>query len=190
MSIGLAGLGLGLIGSIISAGGAMEQAQAQSEAAAYQSQVAANNAKIARENASLDIQAGEAAATNEGLKTRGLVGTEKAAQGASGIDVNTGSAANVRAGTEQIGLLDALTIRSNAAKAAYGQQVAATSQTAQSQLYGFESAQAKEAGPISAAGSLLSGVGTVGLNFAKLQNVGAGTGGGGSIFSMPGFSPS
>jgi hypothetical protein len=159
----------GLVGGAVSAYGSYESGQATSAAEAYQAQVAANNAKVAQTNARLDIQAGETAATNQGLKTRAQVGTEKAGQGAGGIDVNTGSAVGVRAGSEEIGQLDALTIRSNAAKQAYGQLVTATSDTAQSQLATAESGQAAEAGDIGAAGSLLSGVSTVGGNYARYQ---------------------
>ena len=65
----------GLIGAGVSAAGQVEAGQAQAEAYAYQAQVAQNNAAIAQSNAKLDIQAGETAATNQGLKTRAAVGT-------------------------------------------------------------------------------------------------------------------
>lgn len=160
---------IGLVGAGISAYGQYEAGQAASKNAAYQAQVAANNATIAQRNARTDIQSGETAATNQGLKTRAAVGTEKADQGASGIDVNSGSAADVQAGTKEIGYLDALTIRSDAAKRAYGQQVTATSETAQSGLETAEAGQASTAGDIGAAGTLLSGVSTVGANYVKAQ---------------------
>lgn len=160
----------GVAGAGITAFGSYESGQANSKAEAYQAQVAANNAAIAQQNARLDIQAGETAATNKGLQTRSKVGSEKASQGASGIDVNTGSAADVRTGTEELGQLDALTIRSNAAKQAYGQMVTATSDTAQNELLTSESSQSAEAGEIGAAGSLLSGVSSVGRNYAGFQN--------------------
>lgn len=164
----------GIAGTVISAAGQYEQGQATAAASAYQAQVAANNAAIAKTNALMDIQSGEIAAVNSGLKTRAQVGSEKANQGASGVDVNTGSAVNVRAGTAETGMLDALTIRSNAAKEAYGQEVTATSDTAQSQLDTMEGSQAAEAGEIGAAGSLLSGASTVGGNYLKYQNLGGG----------------
>jgi hypothetical protein len=169
---------VGLAGSLIGAAGQEEAAQAQAEAAAYQATVAANNAAIAKQNANLDIQAGETAATNEGLKTRAQVGAETAGFGASGVDAKTGSPAAVTAGTREIGYLDALTLRSNAAKQAFSQEVQGTSQQAQSGLARMESSQAGEAGQIGAASSLLSGVSTVGKNYAMLQN----TGGGSSIY--------
>ena len=160
----------GWAGTAISGVGQYEAGQARSQAAAYQAQVAANNAEIARRNATMDIQSGETAAVNQGLKTAQRVGQEKATQGASGLDVNSGSAVAVRAGTAQVGMLDALTIRSNAAKKAYGEQVQATSDTAQSQLLSAESSQAATAGEIGAAGTLLSGASTVGANYTKFQS--------------------
>lgn len=174
MGVALAPIALaaGIAGTGMSAYGSYESGQANSAAAAYQSQVAANNAKIAQQNARLDIQAGETQAFNQGLKTRAAVGQEKAAQGASGIDVNTGSAVSVRAGTAGIGMLDALTTRSNAAKEAYAQEVQSTSDTAQSQLDTMESEQAETAGDIGAASSLLNGVSTVGGNWAKFKTLG------------------
>ena len=172
VSVGVAGLAAGAAGAGINAYGSYESGKANSEAAAYRAQVAANNAKIAQTNAKLDIQAGETAAVNQGLKTRAAVGTQKAGFGASGVDPTTGSAANVTAATKELGYLDALTLRSDAAKKAYGEEVAATSDTAQAGLDTLESQQATEAGEIGAAGSLLSGVSTVGTNFANLQNKG------------------
>jgi hypothetical protein len=163
-------LGVGLAGTAVSAYGQYKAGQAQSEAAAYQAQVAANNANIARQNASFESAAGEVASVNKGLATRATVGKEKAYAGTSGVDVNTGSAATVRGGTEEMGLLDQLTTRSNAAKKAWASNVQATSDTAQSQLYQFESSQAATAGDIGAAGSLLSGASTVGGNYLRWQN--------------------
>ena len=157
----------GLVGAGISAYGQYQSMEAQSANAAYQAQVAANNAKIAQSNAAMDIQAGEIQAANQGLKTRAAVGTTKAQEGASGVDVNTGSFPQARAAESEIGMMDALTIRSNAAKQAYSQEVAATSDTAQSGLYTAQSQQASAAAPIGAAGSLLSSASSVGGNYAK-----------------------
>jgi len=161
----------GLAGSAMSAAGSYDAAQAQSANAAYQSQVAANNAKIAQTDSRLDIQAGETAAVNQGLKTRAAVGQEKAAQGASGIDVNSGSAVGVRAGQASMGMLDALTIRSNAAKRAYAAEVQANSDTAQGQLFQAQSTQEAEAAPVGALGTLLSGASSVGGGWARYQTL-------------------
>jgi len=159
----------GLVGAGISAYGSYESMEAQSANAAYQAQVAANNAKIAQQNAGMDIQSGEIQAANQGLKTRAAVGTTKAQEAAQGVDVNTGSFPQVRAAESELGMMDALTLRSDAAKAAYGQEVAATSETAQSGLYTAQSTQAANAAPIGALGTLLGSASSVGSTYAKYQ---------------------
>lgn len=161
---------IGGVGAAVSAAGTLEQGKATAASDAYQAQVAANNAKLAQQEGKLDIQSGEIAAVNQGLKTRAAVGTQKASQGASGIEVNSGSAPNVRAGTASMGMLDALTIRSNAAKKSYADEVQANSDTAQGQLDTFAGDQAITGSEIGAAGTLLSSASTVGSNYAKLQN--------------------
>jgi hypothetical protein len=161
---------IGAAGAATSAYGAYEQGQATAASDAYQAQVAANNAAIATTESKQDIQSGEIAAVNKGLQTRAAIGTEKAQQGASGIDVNTGSAADVRAGTAEMGMVDALNIRSNASKKAWSDEVAATSDTAQGQLDTMGATQAQTAGDIGAAGTLLTGASTVGTNYVKFQN--------------------
>jgi len=163
---------IGGIGAATSAAGSLETGAATAASDSYQAQVAANNAILAKQQGKLDIQSGEIAAVDQGLKTKAAVGQEKAAQGASGIDVNTGSAPAVRAGTEQLGVLNELTVRSNSAKKAYADEVQANSDTAQSTLDTFAGEQATTGADIGAAGTLLSGASTVGANYLKLQNVG------------------
>lgn len=168
-SLAVMGMVTGAIGSGVSAVGQISAGNAKAQNAAYQSQVAANNAKVAQQDATLEIQAGEVASFNQGLKTRAKVGSEKAAQGAAGIDVNTGSAVDVRAGTEELGMLDALTLRSDASKRAYAKQVEASNDNAQSGLLTAEASQDETAGELGAAGTLLSGASSVGGNWSKYQ---------------------
>jgi hypothetical protein len=160
-------LAAGIAGAGISAAGSYGSMEAASRNASYQAQVAANNAKIALSNAAMDTQSGEIGAVNQGLKTRAAVGSTLASQGASGIDVNKGSAPKVRAAESELGMLDALTIRSNAAKKAYADTVAATGDTAESELLQSESSQASSAAPWSALGSFLSSASSVGGSYAK-----------------------
>ena len=175
--MGIDPISMAIVGTTVAAGGvkafgSWEGGQATKAAMAYQAQVAENNALIARRNAQWDIQAGDAAASAKGLQTRARVAGQAARQGAAGVSVNTGSAADVRAGTEMLGLSDALTIRSNAAKEAYGQEVAATSDIAQANLDRAEGDQAETAGDIGAAGSLLSGASTAGGQYAQFRQGG------------------
>lgn len=169
MGLPLVALGIGAVGAGVSAYGTYEKGQADSAAATYQSQVAANNAAIDRQNIALTEASGAAKEATQGMKTAAAVGSIKAGQGASGIDVNTGSAANVRSAAGKLGALDALTIRSNTAREAYGYEVQETSDTANSQLLQSEASQAKTAGDIGALGTFLTGASSVGSKYAGLQ---------------------
>ena len=178
---------IGMAGAGLSAAGSIESGNATASSDSYQAQVAANNAKLAQQQSKLDIQSGEIAAVNQGLKTKAAVGEEKAAQGAAGIDVNTGSAVAVRAGTASTGMLDALTIRSNAAKKSYADEVQAQSDTTQGVLDTYAGQQAQTAGDLVAASSLLSGASTVGGNYLKYQGQFAGAGGASPTMGLNGL---
>lgn len=162
----------GLAGGAIAAYGKYEGLESQSANAAFQAQVAANSAAIERTNYKLEIESGEETSANQEMQLRSQVGTQKAGQAASGVDVNSASSTASRAGTAEVGTLDVLTQRSNSARKAYGYSVAATSDTAESQLQTQESQQAANAAPIEATGSLLSTISTVGDKYGKyLQGV-------------------
>jgi hypothetical protein len=172
---------IGAVGAATTAYGSYESGQATAASDSYQAQVAENNATLAKQQSKLDIQSGEIAAVDQGLKTKATIGSQKAQQGASGIDVNSGSAADVRAGTSEMGMVDVSTIRSNAAKKAYADEVTANSDTAQGQLDTMGASSAETGADIGAAGTLLSGASTVGSNYVKLQNaIGSGNAGSGS----------
>ena len=179
-------MGVSAAGAVVGGVGQYENMKAQSENAAYQSQVAANNAKIAQQNAALETESGEVAAANYGMKTRSVVGTTKAQQGASGVDVNSGSSVAVRAGEAELGTLDALTIRSNAARKAYGYTVAATGDTASSQLLASQSQQASDAAPLSALSSILGSASSSGSALSKYMASSGSPGGSGTSFGTTG----
>lgn len=175
-------LGVGVIGTGVSAIGAISQGNAQADAARYQSQVAANNAIISQQQAQTTIASGEQQAAIQGMKTRATVGAIKAAQGASNIDVNTGSTVDVRESAAELGMEDTLTTRSNAARQAYGYQVGATSDTAQAGLLQKRASGAETAGAFGAVGSLLGGASSFGKQFSDFKQAGVfggGTTGGG-----------
>lgn len=168
-------LGAGLVGSLISGIGQANSLDAQSANASYQAQVASNNAVIAGRNANMDLQAGVTAETNQGLKTRSQVGSALTSEGASGVNVNTGSFVGARQGISEIGALDALTTRSNTAKQLYADETQQTNYQAQSTLDTQESQQASAAAPLAFAGSLLSGASSVGGSYFKYMQSGGGT---------------
>ena len=180
----------GLAGAGVSAYGAMQGASANKQNLYYQAQVAINNAKLQQQNATQEMQTGEVQAGNQGLKTAEQVGTTKAGQAASGVDVNSGSSVAVRAGEAELGMVDQGTVLSNASRRAYGFQVGAASDLAQSQLDVAGGKQAGAAGPIAAAGSLLSGASSVGSRYAGWKGATAPGDGTAGVISSAGVDPS
>lgn len=157
--------------------GAQQSAQAAAQAASYNAAVDKGNQQIALQNATYAGQAGEAQAGLSEMKTRANVGAIKANQAASGVDVNSGSAVDTRSSAAALGQLDALTIRSNAAREAYGYQTAAYSHGAAAGLGKAEAAADIQAGKIGAATTLLGGAGDAASQFYKFQQSGAFGGG-------------
>lgn len=166
------GLGASALGGVTSALGAYSSSQASAQSAKYNSEVDKINAGIAQRKATDAGAAGEAETYNAGLRTREKIGAIETNQAASGIDVNKGSAVDVRASQEAVGQLDALTIRTNAAKEAYGYNAQADSLNNQSNLELDEASQDKSAGFLDAGSTLLGTAGTVGSKYAEYQNAG------------------
>lgn len=83
------------------------------------------NADIEREQAQAASDAGFMKETQSRIATRRLEGAQRAGAAAGGINTDSGSAEQVRESTAELGELDALTIRYNAAREAWGHDVQA-----------------------------------------------------------------
>jgi len=158
-----AGPALGLLGAGASAIGTLE-------AGSYQSQVARNNAQIATQNAAYAVQAGRQQADIQSRKGAAQGAAVRAGLAASGVDVNSGSAADVQEGQRETSKLDAETVLNNAELQAYGYTTQATNYTEQA-------SQDEEGAEFGAAGSLLSNASSLSFKW-----------GGGSAASSPGSS--
>lgn len=86
----------------------------------YEREIYAANALHAEEQAIDAIERGAAAEGKHRAGVRGLVGKQRAAMAAQGLDLTTGSAYEIQLESLGIGELDALTIRNNAATEAWG----------------------------------------------------------------------
>lgn len=170
--VGAIGLGSSLVGGILGASGAKQSAQAQSQMYAYQAQVAKINAQIDKQNADYARQVGDRQTLNFGLKEGQQESQIRAAQGASGINVNMGSAVDVQRSQRQIGQMDLATIRENAAKTAYDYDVKSTQDMNQAGLYGFASTNARRAGDINVAASLIGTAGSVSSKWLQASQAG------------------
>lgn len=134
------------ISAAVTAYGQHKQAQAQANANKFNAQVADQNAALAHQNAVWQTEEGEQQVANSEMKTAAQLGGIKTFQAASGVDVNSGSAVDVENSARTIGKLDALTVRSNAARAAYGMQVEETSHKNEAILDRYAGSNAIKAG--------------------------------------------
>jgi len=134
-----------VVGAAVSAVGAVRQAQAQAGAARY-------NAQIAEQNSQIATAQGNAAAEAQSRDAQRKMGAMVASYGAAGVDVSSGSPADVLADSARSAALDNLTIRYNSKLRAMGfdQQAALDRSTADN---------ADTAGYINATSSLLQGAG-------------------------------
>lgn len=159
-------------GTAVSFFGAQQQASAQAKAYQYQAQVAQNNAIIQERNAEAATQAGQTEEMNQRQRTAQLEGMARASMSANGISTTSGSALDVLGDTAKLGELDALTIRSNAARTAYNYRVAGMSETAQAGLDTASASNAKSSGAIAGMSTLLSGATSLSDKFLNWQMAG------------------
>ena len=157
----------------VQAAGAIKQGQAQKAAADYQAQIATMNSQIAQQNANNATQVGEQQQINQQMKTRATVGGILAAQGANNLDVNSGSQLDVKTSAQEMGQLDALTIRNNASRQAWNYEVQGATDTAQAGLYNSEGSSDQLAGFLNAGSSLLSGASSVGSKYLQFSQYNA-----------------
>jgi hypothetical protein len=148
----MAALAIG--GTILSAAGQYQQGKAQAEAARFNSKVADMNAKISERRARDALERGKLDEQRKRTEVARFKGRQMAAIGASGADVSFGSPLDTLVDTAVLGELDALTIRSNAAREAYDYRVDAANRRSSATLNRY-SADAAETGGMLAAGSTL-----------------------------------
>lgn len=160
-AMGTVGLGATLAGGVLSAFGAKASADSTSKMYQYQAQVAKFNSDIDKQNASYALQVGDKQELNYGLQAGQKEAAIRTAQGASGLDVNSGSNAEVQRSQRQVAGMDMDTIRANAAKTAYDYDVKSVNDVNQAGLYSLASSNAEAAGNINMASSLISTAGSV-----------------------------
>lgn len=152
-----------------------QQYKFKSLAEQYQAGVARMNKEIAMQNAQYEREVGEVEAQQVGMEARHRLGQMIANQGASGIDVSSGSSRQIREGMIEIGYHDQAMARANAARLAYGSEVQGAQYEAQASIHSFTAAmddeQAKNAS--TAAGLTRS---SMGLLSQASQNVSRATG--------------
>lgn len=131
--------------------GVSEYGQAQ-----YQGQIAKNNSILARKNAVRSAMAGQVNLTAKGMHDAQAQGGLRAGLAASGVDVNSGSAANVQQSERLVNSLDTATLANNEALKVYGYENQAVDFKAQEKLDNSQGIEALIGGALGAGGSYLS----------------------------------
>ena len=144
----ISGVGMGLNAlSTWKAGNQAEQAGlAEQKAKESQAGLYDLNAKIAETQAKDTLAAGQIEESRFRQGTRALISTQRTQFAGGNVDVGYGSAVDVQADTAYMGELDALAIRTNATRAAWGYQVQAVDLQKRAAITRQEGAQAVEAG--------------------------------------------
>ncbi len=113
---------------------AYSQSEAQKAQGAYQKAQADTNAMFADAQAQDAKERGQYDALVRGRETRKLMGAQRAASAAGGVDPTSGSAADIMAETDILGRQDQLTIKNNAWREAWGYKTQARDYRSQGEL--------------------------------------------------------
>lgn len=173
-TLAIISIGTAVAGTAISAGSAIYGGMASKSMYDYKSQVATMNKQIADRNAAYAVAAGEVNAQRKGMEVRGRIGETEAKQGASGLDVNSGSAVDIRESEAQLGSFDEMTIRAGAEKESYGFKVQSANYAAEAQLDKTAGKYAEVEGFVKAASSIVGGASSVSDKWLKYSNAGVG----------------
>lgn len=149
MGIETALLVASVAGTAATAYGQIQQGKAAEKAAEYNAEVANMQAKDAINRGNIEAEA-------QRTKEAKVAGAQRAAAGASGAVVDSGSFADVVLDTVTTGERDAQTIRTNAMRQAWGLE-------SQADIDLYSGRQAKAASQTAAAGTLLTGASSVGM---------------------------
>lgn len=149
MAAGFAAQGVASVGS------AYAQSQAIEAQAEFQSQMFEFNKELASYKADDALERGTKSANDLRKQVKQLIGSQRASLAAQGIEIDSGSAAEIQRNTNYMGKLDMLRIKSNAWREAWGYKVEALN-------YGSQANFASMAAETNSRNTLLTG----GLNAA------------------------
>ncbi len=159
-----------MIGSTVMGGmGAIQQGNAAAASAKYNAQVSDMNAKLAERQARDVVERGQIEEQQQRAKTAAIIGQQKAAMAANGVDLNFGSPLDTIVDTATMGELDALTIRTNTYREERDTRQQAENLRGQAGMYRAEAASAKTAGFLNAFGTVLGGGAQAYSNYKKTK---------------------
>jgi hypothetical protein len=149
-----------VVGAMVSAAGAQQQADAEAQKAAYQ-------AAVARNNATAEAYKGAEKAQDVAIKGDYALAKQRAAFGAAGVQIGTGTPLSVFG-------ISAGRIAGDEQEAQYAGRIEAQRWQDQAKLYDLEAVNAQKAGKIAVAGALVGAIGGVGSAIGKIGGGGSG----------------
>ncbi len=148
-------------GGVMSAFGSRAASEGKADMYRYQAAVADLNKKLAKEDADYTRAVGEVEVQKYGMKQAFLDSTIKTTQAAKGIDIDRGSAVDVRESQREVGLFDQSLIRSGAARKAYAKELEGVKAGLEGDQYRRAADQTEDAAEMSFYGSLIGTAGSV-----------------------------
>lgn len=140
---------------------AKEQGEAQRRAAEAQAKLLDFNAHVADMQAKDAVERGAEEESRFRSSVRGMIGSQRAGIAAGNVDVGYGSAVDVQADAAHLGELDALTIKTNAAREAWGYQVEAIDIRKRAAITRKEGVMMEKAGKVAQSAHRLGAIGGV-----------------------------
>lgn len=144
----------------------IQQGKAAQAQADYQAKVAKQNQDLAEQQASAERMAGFEEAQTVRRKAATLIGSQRAAAGASGAVVDFGSNLDLQADTAGQAEIDAINAYNKGIDSAYNSQIQAWNYGQQATAYEASGQAAKNAGYLNAASSALGGIADMGSTWA------------------------
>lgn len=158
---------VGMLGGMFSAYGS---ARSQKIQLRHQAEMSRINAEIAELGARQELENGQSAIAKQTMQAGQLKSSQRAALGASGVDLGYGSAAELLTSTDLLKEIDMNQLEANALRSAWGYRTEAVNMRGQAAM---ADVNARSINPwMSAASSLLGGAGQVATswyNYSRAQ---------------------
>ena len=164
---GVIATGAAVVGTVLQIQSARDSAKAAEARARYQAEVAERNAQIEDENRARAIAEASVAAQDQDFDARAELGALIAEQGASGLDLGSGSFLRQRAGLETIAATDRARIINAGQNESDAARRRAENFREEARNAGAAAGDARSAGRTAIAASLISGIGSVASSTAK-----------------------
>ena len=185
--MGYVALGAQAAQGIFSAASSIIGGNAQAANDRYQAQVAMNNAGVSAKAGDTALAQGEVAAQQQYQVGSQREGQARAAFGANGVDVNSGSARDVQSSIARTTALNVGATAYNADVQAVGLRNQVANYDTQADVDRTEASNAVTSGYMGAAGSLIGSASSVASKWSSMQQAGVFGGGGNS--TIEGYTP-